>query len=166
MIQAGTYKARATQVLLTQSKTKGTPGIQVNFQIQDEDFAGESIRWDGWLTEKTAERTFESLRYCGWHGDDISVFAGEGVLDGCDMNDVEIVVKMEPYDGPNEEYQGKSFPRVQWVNKSGGRGLNVENAMAKPAAIAFAEKMKGLAVKSRGAAPAAAAPAPTGKPAF
>lgn len=162
MITAGTYKARATQVLLTKSSQKGTPIIQVNFQIQDEgEHHGETIRWDGYLTEKTAERTFESLQYCGWTGDDISVFTKEGVLQGCDLNEVSLVVEMEAYKGNDEKYQGKSFPRVQWVNKSGGRGLNVENAMPVAEALSFAEKMKGLVhkVKAKNPAPAPAAAA-------
>ena len=166
MITNGTYKARATAVLLTKSSQKGTPLIQVNFQIQDEgEFHGETIRWDGYLTEKTAERTLESLGYCGWKGDDISVFTKEGVLDGCDLNDVSIVVEMEPYEGTDEKYVGKSFPRVQWVNKTGGRGLNVENAMPVAEAVVFAEKMKGLVHKTKAKipAPAPAAAANGGK---
>lgn len=159
MITAGSYKARATQVLLTKSSQKGTPLIQVNFQIQDEgEHHGETIRWDGYLTEKTAERTIESLGHCGWTGDDISVFTKEGVLQGCDLNDVTLVVELEAYEGNDEKYKGKQFPRVQWVNKTGGRGLNVENAMPVAEALAFAEKMKGLVHKVKAKAPASAAP--------
>jgi hypothetical protein len=168
MLQAGTYKARATQVMLTQSANKGTPGIQINFQIQDEgEHAGATVRYDGWISDKTQERVIESLVYCGWRGDDISVFAKEGVLDGCDLNEVEIVVELEPYAGTDEKHKGKSFPRVAWVNKGGGRGLNVENAMRPDAALAFAAKMKGLVHKVKSGQPAQAQAANGGgKPAF
>lgn len=157
MISAGTYRARATQVLLAQVGKKKTPAMQVNFQIQDEgEHHGASIRWDGWLTtDKAQERTIESLQYCGWSGDDITVFTKEGVLDGCDLNDVEIVVAMEPYEGDDEKLKGKEFPRVQWVNKLGGRGINVENAMPVAEATAFAAKMKGLVHKVKSKNPTA-----------
>lgn len=171
MLQAGTYKARATQVLLTSSANKGTPGIQINFRIEDEgEFHGETVRYDGWMTEKTQDRVIESLVYCGWTGDDLSVFTKEGVMEGCDLNDVSIVVELEPYAGDDEKYKGKSFPRVAWVNKAGGRGLNVENAMPTAQALTFAEKMKGLVHKTRaknpGPAAQPAAAANGGKPAF
>lgn len=152
----GSYKARATEALLIKSKDKGTPGIQVNFEVTEGDFAGQTVRWDGWLTEKTAERTLESLSYCGWTGDDISVFAEKGCPESLDGNIVEIVVELEPYQGTEEKYAGKSFPRVQWVNKLGGRGLSVDNAMARDEATAFAAKMKGLVHKTRAKQPAGA----------
>jgi len=166
-ITAGTYKARATAVLLTKSSKKGTPLVQVNFQIHDEGpNHGELIRWDGYFTEKTAERTIESLGYCGWKGDDVSVFTKEGVLDGCDLNEVSIFIEMEPYEGDDEKYKGKEFPRVQWVNKAGGRGLNVENAMPVSEAVAFAEKMKGLVHKAKAKNPAPVAASANGGKAF
>jgi hypothetical protein len=169
-IQAGTYQARAVKALLAQVGANRTPAMQVVFQILgDVDGSGEEIRWDGWLTDKTQDRTIEALGHCGWTGDDISVFAvADGPMHGMDLNVVEIVIALEPYDGPNEAHKGKSFPRVQWVNRLGGRGLNVENVMPKAEALSFAEKMKGIVLKSRAKnPPAAAAPAvANGKPAF
>lgn len=169
MLTAGTYKARATSALLAQVGAKKTPAMQVVFQIETEGpHHGETIRWDGWLTtDKSQERTIESLQHCGWTGDDLSTFAKEGApLQGLDLNDVEIVVIMEP----SQDDPTKSYPRVNWVNKpGGGRGLNVENAMPAAEALAFAEKMKGLVLKTRAKnpAPAVAAPAANGtKPAF
>ncbi len=146
MITAGTYKARATKALLSQVGANKTPAIQVVFQIQDEGpHQGETIRWDGWLTSN-AERTMEALDYCGWTGDDISVFAKEGApLQGLDLNDVELVIIMEPWQTDATKFS----PKVNWVNRIGGRGLNVENAMPQAEALAFAEKMKGIVLKTR-----------------
>jgi len=159
MLNAGTYKARATKALLAQVGANKTPAIQIVFQIQEGEKQGETIRWDGWLTTN-ADRTLESLDYCGWTGDDISVFAKEDApLCGLDLNDVEIVVIMEPYGGTDETKKGKMYPKVDWVNRFGGRGLNVENAMPEAEAVAFAAKMKGLTLVRRAKNPVAAAPA-------
>ena len=152
---AGTYKARATKALLAQVGANKTPAMQVVFQIIDEGPAhGDTIRWDGWLTDKTQERTIEALGHCGWTGDDISVYAKEGApLQGMDLNDVELVVEMESYEKDGEK---KTAAKVQWVNRIGGRGLNVDNAMPEAEAVAFAQKMKGLVLKARAKAGTAA----------
>lgn len=169
-LKAGNYKARATKALLSQVGANKTPAIQVVFQIQDEGpHQGETIRWDGWLTtDKAQERTIESLEYCGWTGDDLSVFAREDApLQGLDLNDVEIVVELEEYEKDGEK---KTAAKVAWVNRiGGGRGLNVENVMPAAEAAAFAQKMKGLVLKTRAKQPTQPAPAAAangGKPAF
>ena len=169
MLTAGNYKARATKALLAQVGKNETPAMQIVFQIQDEGpHQGDTIRWDGWLTEKAQDRTIESLQHCGWTGDDVSVFARDGApLQGLDLNDVELVVEMESYE---KEGETKHAAKVQWVNRiGGGRGLNVENAMPEAKALAFAEKMKGIVHKTRAktaATQAQPAPANGGKPAF
>jgi len=170
-LQAGTYRARATKALLAQVGKNETPAMQVVFQIQDEGpHQGETIRWDGWLTDKTQDRTIESLQHCGWTGDDISTFAKDGApMQGMDLNDVELVVELETYEKDGEK---KTAAKIAWVNRiGGGRGLNVENAMPEAKALAFAERMKGIVLKSRAktgaTAPASpAASANGGKPAF
>ncbi len=129
MIQAGSYKARATKALLAQVGANKTPAMQVVFQLTDEGpHQGETIRWDGWLTEKTQERTIEAIGYCGWTGDDLSVFAKDGApMQGMDLNDVEIVVEVESYEKDGET---KHANKVAWVNRiGGGRGLNVDRTV-------------------------------------
>jgi hypothetical protein len=141
-------RARAVEVLLAESAQKKTPGIQINFTVTEGEFQGQSVRYDGWFSEKTAERVIESLQYCGWEGDDVGEFADRG-LHGLDTNEVELVIELEDYQGNDPKYEGRSFPRVAWVNKLGGRGLNVDNAMTPDVASAFGAKMKGLVLKSR-----------------
>lgn len=154
MIQAGKYRARASEVQLTTSGQKGTPAVQVMFRITTEgDAYGETIRWDGWCTEKTTERVIEALRNCGWDGDGFEDFA-DRQLHGLDLNEVEIVVEIEPYNGDKPEHQGKSFPRVAWVNKLGGRGLNLDQAMKPDAVAAFSDRFKGLIAKAKQKSPA------------
>jgi hypothetical protein len=77
-LQPGTYKARAISADFGESE-KGTQFIAVTFVIEfagDGDSPGtsETITWFGYCTDKTSERTIESLRYCGctFPGSDIS----------------------------------------------------------------------------------------------
>jgi hypothetical protein len=146
--KAGTYVGRATDLLLTESTQKGTPGIQVQFKITQGDYAGQFVRYDGWLTENTSERVVESLQHCGWDGEDIGEFVDRG-LHGVDANEVSLVVELEEYRGDDERYQGKSFPRVAFVNRLGGRGLNVERAMSADKAASLGDRMRGIVMKSK-----------------
>jgi hypothetical protein len=143
--KAGTYKAKATdEVTLGQSRTKGTPFVGLYFKVTEGEFAGQLIKWEGWMTANTAERVLQSLQYCGWRGDDISELPRNpnGLCD----NEVEIVVEMEPYTGDDPDKQGKSYPKVQWVNRAGGKPKFAGDAMDVAQAAAFGQKFRGLAM--------------------
>lgn len=174
-ITNGTYKARASgDLVLGTSANKGTPFIEFYFTISEGDCQGKAVRWTSYFTEKTNERSIESLRHCGWQGDDLGEFS-DGKLHGLDSNEVEIVVELEEYDKDGDM---KTSPKVQWVNKpGGGRYLNVNAAMDQNAALSFGERMRGLvlAMKSKKApqgdgaefnhgANAASQPPPNGNP--
>ncbi len=146
MISVGKFKARATgNVVLGESAKKGTPFIELYFRVVDGDAAGEEVRWTGYFSDKTKERTIESLQFCGWAGDDLSEFA-DGELHGLDASDVQITIEHEEYTTDSGEQ--RRSPRVAWVNKLGGY-LNVQSAMKKDAAAAFAERMRGIVLKMR-----------------
>ncbi|NMG22528.1 hypothetical protein [Brasilonema bromeliae] len=151
--QDGKYRAKAVDVMLGESGVKGTPYVGVEFKVVEQgESLGETVKWSGWLSEKAgpsgktvAERTIESLRACGWTGDDLGCFATG--LHGLDANEVEIVVEMKPYDGPNDSHKGKSFPEVKWVNSlAGGRGLRKDDAMDAVKAARLGERFRGLAL--------------------
>jgi hypothetical protein len=150
---AGTYKAKAFEVMLGESKTKRTPFVGVKFRITEGEFAGQVVKWEGYLSETTsgkskktpAERTIESLQYCGWMGDDIGAFA-TGVLQGLDSNEVELVVEMEDYED-RETGEQRQSPKVQWVNRPGGRVQFAGEAVDVAKAKAFGAKFRGLALK-------------------
>lgn len=146
MIQnEGRYKARATgEVVLGNSKDKGTPFIEFYFEILEGEDKGKKVRWTSYFTEKTQERTIEALITCGWTGDDPGEFA-DGKLHGLDKAEVEIVTELETYEKNGEK---KTAPRVRWVNKLGGY-LNVQNAMTPDAASSFGDRLKGLVQKVR-----------------
>ncbi len=143
-----TVRGRVVQQQLENSANKGTPGIALNCRVTSGEFENQYARFNGWFTENTTERIVETLIYCGWEGDDLSEFA-DGALHGLDKNEVELVIRMEEYQGTDEKHLGKSFPRIAFINKIGGRGLNVEAAMKPQEAAAFGAKMKGLVLKTR-----------------
>ena len=123
MIAPGTYAARAVSAGLGETRA-GKPQIAVEF---DTGVDGR-ITWFGYFTDKSQERTLQSLRYCGWDGSDLTD------MSGIDSNDVELVIE-------HETYEGKTRARVQWVNKIGGIGL--KSKMAPDKAAAFAAQTKG-----------------------
>lgn len=148
MITNGTYRAQASGTcVLGTSNNKGTPFIELYFMILDGENKGGQVRWTSYFTEKTNERTIQSLQAMGWEGEDIGEFE-DGGLHGLDTNPVDIVVALEEYEDKNGE--PRTAPRVQWVNRAGGY-LNTDAAMNKEAAQSFGDRMRGLvlAMKSR-----------------
>ena len=140
----GTYRAIAMSAQLGKAGT-GTPQVAIAFQTED----GQHITAFCYLSEKAADRTMESLRLCGWEGDDVRDLSG--VNGTCE---VDIVVE-------EEEYEGNMRCKVKWINAPGGGGVKVE-AMPEKEAAAFAARMKAKAQASRATGPK---PTRTGKPA-
>lgn len=142
LLPPGTYNAVAalikteagedTYIQFGHSKEKGTPQACINFEITDGDYAGHRIAWVGFFTEKTTKRAFETLRLCGWKGDDLM-----GALAQELTNLVSIVVD-------HEEWNGKVRAKVQWVNKPGGGGMRI-NTMNANDLRSFAASMKATA---------------------
>lgn len=152
-IVPGHHRARAVEADLGFAGT-GTEQIAINFQFLDGENAGQHITWYGFFTEKCVERTFETLRTCGWKGDDLND------LDGIDENEVELVVEMAV-----DERDGHAYPKVRWVNRLGG-GVALGTRMTDDQRKKFAASMRGYAVSSRkgeGAQAQTQAPAPTPK---
>ena len=106
-IEPGTYVAKCIGAQTGESKT-GTPHIALEFEVTDGAWSGQRISAYRYLSEKTMDRTLEDMRTCGWTGKDLTD------LSGIYTNDVEIVVA-------DETYEGKTYARVQWINKLGGK---------------------------------------------
>lgn len=132
-IPEGTYRARVKSADFGFT-SKGTEQVQVVFDVLDPDYDGETVMWWGYFSEKTAERTMQSLRYCGWKGDDVTD------LKGISDNEVEVVVE-------HNTYEGKTNARVAWVNRIGA-GVAVKAPMPEDKRKAFAKRMKALAIKT------------------
>ncbi len=158
-ISAGTYKAKASgECVLGESKSKRTAFLQLYFEILSGDNKGGLVRWDGYFTENTNERTIQSLQICGWQGEDISEFV-DGKLHGLDANEVSIVVELEEYEVVKDGVatgEKRSAPRVAWVNRAGGY-LNTAAKMDPASAASFGERMRGLVVQSKEKNPVTAA---------
>lgn len=120
------YRAKAKEWTLSETK-QGAPMVVVLFDVLTEGATEKSLTWRGLFTEKTVDRTIESLRYCGFEGDDLLT------LEGLDKNEVDLVVE-------DELYEGKTYARVQWVNKP--RNLSVKTVLEGDKAKAFAAEMK------------------------
>lgn len=121
-----TYRARAAVWGLGESGT-GKEQVAVEFKVLTEGAAEQSLTWYGYFTDGAIEKTIESLRNCGWQGDDLSQ------LDGLGANEVDIVVE-------DETYEGKTTARVQWVNKVGA--LAIKTPLTPDRAKSFAAAMK------------------------
>ncbi len=132
-MQRGTYRAKATNAQLAFTDG-GKEQVAVEFEITSPGQCfGEMITWYGYFTDKTTERTIKGLRTCGWQGSDLSD------LRGVSDNEVSIVID-------EEEYQGKSRFKVQWVNALGGGGP--KKPMTDTEARAFAARMKGAVLNA------------------
>lgn len=136
MIETGRHIAKAIEWKLGLTST-GKEQIGVLFQLQD----GQTITWYGYFTENTVDRTLESLEYMGWDGVDIAD------PKGLDANEVQLVVEPETND------EGKTFPKVRWVNRIGG-GLAMKEELSGGALQNFKQRMAGAVLARRQSKPA------------
>jgi hypothetical protein len=123
------YKAKAAEWALGETAS-GKEQVAVAFNILTPDAQENRLTWYGYFSDGAVDRTLESLRICGWQGDDLTD------LTGLDANEVELVVEDEEY----PEGSGKWRAKVQWVNRSGGLALKAPLAGDK--AKAFAASMR------------------------
>ncbi len=119
MIPEGMYLARGMSMSDGKSKDKGTLGITVVFLVtQDGPQKGQMLEWTGWLTEKSKDRTAQSLVLCGFDGTDPETIK---------KNEVLLVVEHEalPPDPNNPSAPERKRARVSWVNDParGGAGM-------------------------------------------
>lgn len=126
----GTFKAKALGWGLGLSNS-GTEQVAITFGIVGGPHEGQTLTWYGSFSDQAIERTFESLRHCGWSGDNLAA------LTGLDANEVEIVVD-------EEVYEGKARTKVKWVNRP--RGPALKHQLSGPALDAFAARMRGAAL--------------------
>lgn len=151
MVPAGFYRARARKGSeeFGTSPNKGTDFVRVAFAITEGDHKGQELTWDGYFTENTTRRTFESLRYCG------CTFPNNDPTDltGIDANEVSIEVEIEEYE---KDGQKKTVAKVAWVN-SLTRGVSPEAKMNDARKAQFKQRMLGQLLASA----SKQAPAPT-----
>jgi hypothetical protein len=141
------------------SKVKGTLQAAVMFAILDEgSYRGRRLRWMGYFTDDSVDRTIEALRLCGFKGDELSELPRQKL-------DQEVSITVE-----HEEYDGKTRAKVAWVNAAGG-GMKMANPLNATELRQFSAKYKAK-VRSKpavdgpkAAPPSVAAPASASAPA-
>jgi len=121
-----TYTAKALTWVFGRTGKKGTSAVEVTFEVTAGEFTGQQFRWIGFFTEKTIERTHDSLRNCGWDG--VSYTS----MDGMGDHDVSIVVGLE-------EWEGKKIAKVRWVNR-----LSALTPLTESELVALDERHKRL----------------------
>lgn len=129
MIEEGYYDATPITAALGFTK-KETECVGVEFELVD---TGAHITWYGYFTERSADRTIESLRFCGWTGQDLDNLTEIGSK----KTTVQLVIEHEPW-------EGKVRAKVQWVNRGGG--LQLSKPLDVNQAKSFAQRMKGAVV--------------------
>ena len=135
----GFYRARAVEHQFGVAET-GTEQVAVTFEIRsDGPWKEYRITWFGYFAEGTVRRTMESLRHCGWEGDDVTDLAG------LDRNEVELEVVHEPY-------KGELRPKVKWVNRVTGV-FRVKHPMTAEQKRALAARVRHVALGMREASP-------------
>lgn len=137
-VPAGIHIGKVRDYGITKSQA-GNPRIIIGFKIELPDGSNGSVYYNGGLeTDKQREFTIKALLACGLNGnlstvDELVAFnqgAGSGALN--EDKDVEVVVE-------HEEYEGKTFARVKFVNEPGGS--TIKNKLAKDDLVAT---MKGF----------------------
>lgn len=136
-------KANPVSAELGESSAKGTPQVKVEFKAVEN---GEKFTWYGYLTDKAAARTVESLRYCGWIGNDIEKLSVNPSAE------VDLAIQPEEYPAGS----GKWTDRVAFVNapraaKAGGGSVDK----------GLAQKLKGVIAKVDAQLKAGGAKAPS-----
>ena|ERR1700722_7219568 len=142
LIVEGSHMARG-ESLNERAAGTGNKAAVVEFRIEDGPFKGRTIEWNGWLGEKTRERTAESLAICGYDGSDPKTISN---------NLVQLVIEHETNVSATN---GKTYvnARVKWINDP-----NRSRAQFEPSDGSALASLSGLVIEKH------AALAKSGKP--
>lgn len=112
-ITSGPHPCRAVSAtFITSSPPKNTPGITVTLKLIDSD---DLIDCTMWLSEAAKKRTAESLAVLGFDGDNLESITKNEAIAVCE----------------EEEYEGKKYMRVKWINdpaRGGGQFATMDPA--------------------------------------
>lgn len=167
-ITPGKKTARIINARIITSE-KGTAGLEVAFKFKEGE-TDERIMWVGWLTpdtdgkqgalRRTMKTAVEILGYNGSLETDHNDYLLPGTLD--ENRDVELVIE-------HEEYNGKSRPRVKWVNDPnvavGFDGLSANQARHQLEKVGFRAAFLEAQAAFKGHGSAVSAPTTTRSPA-
>lgn len=149
-MEKATYRARATGAGFG-TTDDGKPQLAIQFELLDEHVAGESIAAILFFTDKTVDRSLESLLHLGFASDDLELLADVGPERAAELLPTPVDLVCEP-----EEYDGRWRVRVRWINRAGGGKFTFKNKLEGGDLKAFAAQMRGQLKNARGAAGAQA----------
>jgi hypothetical protein len=112
-VPKGKYTAKPMDWRIANSTKKGTPFAEVKFEFNEEDGSRRVLNWQGYLTDKTKERTLKTLIVMGFKDDDFGRFMKGAEGGALSKESVEIVVD-------HEEVGEKTYARIRFVNPPGG----------------------------------------------
>jgi len=151
--EAGTYTARVVKPHLgwyDVSATKNTPYLKIGFDILDEecngDQIGKRIFAEVYLTDKTLERAMKTLKDAFGAASNALEKLSNDEDEWLIGQEAELVVEMQ-------EYNGKFYPRVKYINNINGAGQKMASDELKKV-IAVLSK-KAVAIGAAQAQPAA-----------
>ena len=134
IMPAGTHVVNVTSHVISKSKVKGTPCVNIGFANE----AGQHITYYGYLSAGALPYTMEALEVLGWDakasGGRIDALNGSMLLVGA-----ECQIEVE-----EEEFDGKKTLKVKWVNEIGG-GFAAE--MEKENAEALSLELRALVLE-------------------
>lgn len=140
LIPPGRYAALALSGEMGMTST-GKEQVCVVLEVNSpSQYAGEKLYWYGYFTDKAAERTLESLEYCGWSSGRIGDLSG---IDG--SHEVQVVVEHE------QDQNGNTRAKPRWINRANSSGIKRE--LDKGGIASLEQRIKGIQL-ARGAAPA------------
>ena len=113
--------------------------------VDDEKYNGEQITAVLYFTDRTQERSIESLLHFGFASDDLSVLA-----DADEQKCSELLPEIVEYVCAPEEYQGNWQLKVKWVNKPGRGKFAPKKKLEGSDLKSFAAQFKGALRNARG----------------
>lgn len=109
MISEGRYKAKPSDWKITKIGKNETPCIQVAMQVQVENETVELV-WTGFFTDKARTRAVEALKLMGLTKENQVNLAKGTIGKSLDVTK-EVIVVVD-----HEVLNGKTYPRIKWIN--------------------------------------------------
>lgn len=114
-VNEGKYTAKIKDYGIGTTK-EGQPKAMIIFTFKDEKGLDQELVWSGSFKEgKAREITIDALLTCGLKGDNPLAMVG-GIETGILNADQEVQIQVK-----NELYNDKTYSKIAWINKLGGR---------------------------------------------
>ena len=154
MITEGYYNARPVRIKDDNGvdvwatfgrASTGTQQVLMQFElIDDGEHKGKKLPWFGFFTEGSWERTVESLRHCGFQGNDLHTLNEQKL-------DQVVSVKVEH---ETNQSNGRVYVRIAFVNAAGSGAVKLNNPMSRDELRDFSAMMKNKIAGVAGGTPA------------